>query len=45
MINFMNSSCKDELHVLNVDDKTTMIDLENKVIYKNKYVRTIKGKS
>ena len=36
MINFMTSASKSELRALKVDDRSTMIDLENKSIYKHK---------
>ena len=41
----MITTSKSKLHILKVDNRTTMIALEDKVIYKHKYVRIIKGKS
>lgn len=44
MVDFISSKFKSDLLALKVEDGTTMITLENKVIYKHKYVYTIRNK-
>ena len=44
MIEFMNSTSKFDLQVLKVEDRIAMIMAEKKVIYKHKYVQSVRSK-
>ena len=45
MIEFMNSTSKLNLKILEVQGRTTMIMMENKVIYKHRYAHISRNKA
>lgn len=45
IIEYMNSTSKSDLQVLKVENISTMIMMENKVIYKHRYVQSVRKKA
>ena len=44
MIEFMNSASKLDFQSMEVEDRISMIMMENKVIYKDRYVHSVRNK-
>lgn len=44
VIEFMNSSSKSNLQILKLEERTTMVMMENKVIYKHRHVQSARNK-